>query len=140
MATAALRVPAFVTTDHELVFDAKSKLRADLAQRKLADTEVWCVIKRRRPARSLPANRYWWGCVLRVAAEALGYADPDELHDAIVTKFRPLPPDPVTGLTRRRRTSEMDTQEFSDLTSDVIQWLEADLHIRVPRPGEEEAA
>lgn len=104
--------------------------------RKLGDTEVWCLVTRRRPLRSSAANRYWWGCVIKTAAESLGYADSDDLHDAIVMKFRPLPLDPTTGLMRRRRTSDMTTQEFSDLTSDVIQWLEADLHIRVPRPDE----
>lgn len=103
--------------------------------------EVEIVVQRRVKRRSAQANRYWWGVVIRVAAESLGYSDPDELHEAIVHKFRPLEPDALTGAPRRMRTSKMTSEQFSDFTSEVIQWLETDMGIRVPRPHEiDEAA
>ncbi len=98
--------------------------------------EIEVIVRRRKRHRSSPANRYWWGVVMRVLCEDLGYADPDELHDAIVYKFRPADPDPLTGAPRRQRTSAMTSDEFGELISDVRMWAEADLGIYIPLPNE----
>ena len=71
--------------------------------------EIQVSVRKRKRIRSTKANRFYWGVIIRTAARELGYADPDDLHDALVTKFRPLPNDPVTGVMRRERTSEMTT-------------------------------
>lgn len=98
------------------------------------------VVRRRKRHRSSPANRYWWGVVIRTLCQELGYADPEELHEAIVFKFRPADPDPITGSPRRQRTSAMSSDEFSTLTSEVRLWAEADLGIYIPTPNEVDGA
>jgi hypothetical protein len=125
--------------------DGKLHLTAPVAYRQHCEQygdgeEVEITVRLKRQRRSSQANRYWWGVVMRVAAESLGYADPDDLHEAVCYKFRPLPNDPLTGAPMRTRTSKMTKDEFRAFTDDVIQWLETDLGIRVPRPDEIEDA
>ena len=109
-------------------------------RRALADLgdgeEIQISVRKRKRIRSSKTNRFYWGVIIRVAARELGYADPDELHEAFVYKFRPLPADPVTGLVKRARTSEMTTDEFSAYVSEVRTWLECDLGMRFPEEGE----
>ena len=124
----------FIDERPGVTWDAPTSVQKHL--RSIVGEEVEVTIQKRRRRRSNQANRYWWGVVIRTAAESLGYADPEELHEAVCFKFRPLPPDPLTGAPRRARTSQMSSQEFTDFASEVIQWLEADLKIRVPRPHE----
>lgn len=93
---------------------------------------VEVIFRRPRKSRSPAANRYWWGVVIKTLATELGYADPEELHNALVFKFRPSEPDPLTGSPRRESTHDKDTTWFSDLISDVKMWAEADLNIVIP--------
>lgn len=94
--------------------------------------ELQISVRKRKRTRSTKANAYYWGVVVTTMARELGYADKDELHDALVSKFRPMPPDPVTGLLRRESTRDMSTDEFSAYASDVRMWAEADLGMRFP--------
>ena len=87
--------------------------------------------KRRKP-RSLPQNAYYWGVVIALFAEALGY-EPEELHDALKIKF----------LTRRGEselptvasTADLDTAEFTDYIERVRR-LAAEHGCYIPDPGE----
>ena len=110
-------------------------------RRELADwgsgEELQIAVRPRKRIRGPRANRFYWGVIIRTLARELGYADPDELHDALVTKFRPLPADTVTGLMRRERTSQMTSDAFTDYVSDVKMWAEADLGMRFPEEGED---
>lgn len=92
--------------------------------------ELQISVRKRKRTRSTKANAYYWAVVVTTMAKELGYADKDELHDALVSKFRPLPPDPLTGLMRRQSTREMTTDEFSAYASEVRLWAEADLGMR----------
>ena len=129
-----------------IVEDGRARLEDEAGYRKwfaraFGDgEEVEVVVRRRRKQRSSPTNRYWWGVVIKTLAMELGYADPEELHDAVVLKFRPADPDPITGVPRRERTYDKDGVWFSDLISEVRMWAEADLGIYIPLPNEAEAA
>ena len=94
--------------------------------------ELQISVRKRKRTRSAKANAYYWAVVVTTMARELGYADKDELHDALVSKFRPLPADPVTGLMRRESTREMSTDEFASYASEVRMWAEADLGFHFP--------
>lgn len=94
--------------------------------------ELDVIVRRRRRARSIRSNAYWWAVVVKTLADECGYADPDDLHEALVMKFRPADPDPLTGSPRRESTHDKDSAWFSALIADVKLWAEADLGIVIP--------
>ena len=87
--------------------------------------------KRRRP-RSLSQNAYYWGVVVELFAEHLGY-EPEELHDALKIKF--LTRRAETPLPTVASTADLDTAEFTDYIERVRR-LAAEQGCYVPDPGE----
>src|SRR5262245_15531509 len=104
--------------------------------RRLGDGKVIVTVEKPKRPRSTQANRYYFGCVVRVIAEEIGIADPEEMHEILAFKFLRLEDDPVTGSPRRRRTRTMTSAEFSKYVRDVVTWAEADMGWRIPRPEE----
>lgn len=95
---------------------------------------VEVTIRRVRQQRSLKANAYYWGIVLETIRQELGW-DKDDLHEALALKFLRVDDDPITGLTRRKSTRDLSTDEFSAYTDDCIRFA-ADYGIVVPAPNE----
>lgn len=103
----------------------QTRYRTWIAKAYADGDSVEVVVRRRQVRRSHKANARWWALV-RALAEGFGWADPEELHDLLVHKFRPLPPDPLTGAPRRERTSKMSQAAFAALADEVQLWAEAD--------------
>jgi hypothetical protein len=118
-----------VTDAGTLVWDDSGKVRQALDA--LKGQRVRVVIKSAKPPRSGKSNRFYFAAVVRYLAEEWGYADPAELHDALGHKFRPLPPDPITGAPRRMRTRDMDQEQFSAFVKDVATWAQTDMGINL---------
>lgn len=119
-----------------LVLVNRSRLAADI--RRMSDGPVLVTIAAPESMRSIQANRYYFGRVVRTIGDELGYADPEDAHEAIAFKFLRVEDDPITGSPRRRRTRDMTSSEFSDYVTRVITWAETEMEIRIPRPGEDE--
>lgn len=80
-------------------------------------------VTKNRPIRSIGANRYYWGIVLKTISIAVGY-DTEELHEMFKLKFNAKTiqfPDGTTELTLMT-TSDLDTEEFRVYISKVKQW------------------
>jgi hypothetical protein len=84
---------------------------------------VEVIVRRPRRQRSSQQNRYYWGVVIRMGAEQLGYDDPEDLHEALAMKFLRTDPDPITGSPRRHRTPQTNTAEFSSYTERCREFL-----------------
>lgn len=103
---------------------------------RLANKPIELVVRQKRAQRSLRQNAYWWGVVIPLLSEHLGY-DKDEMHEALKYKFLRLDAEPDThGLVRMRGTSTLNTKEFTDLIEDVVTWAGAEFGVVVPLPNE----
>lgn len=91
---------------------------AALIQR-LEGKEISLTLKRWAENRSSSANKYYWGVVLAVFAEELGY-EPENLHHELKRKF--LAVDPDAPLIQVRSTADLSTQEFAEYIDRVVRF------------------
>lgn len=105
-------------------------------QRK-AGKRLAMTLKEYREQRTSPQSRYYYGVVVALMADELGY-ERDEMHEALAFKFLSIsgPDDP---LPRRRSTADLDTGEMTTYIEQCRR-LAAELGIYVPDPNEAEAA
>jgi hypothetical protein len=116
-----------VTEDGRLDLDRLDLWRATLA--KHAGHRVVLELRKKGERRSGKSNRHYFGAVIRHLAQEWGYADAADLHDALGHKFRPLPPDPITGAPRRMRTRDMDQDQFSAYVREIVLWAETEMGV-----------
>lgn len=131
-------VPIFAATVNEsgrLAIEQPSAFRAHLLRLKEKRVEV--IVRRFREQRSSESNRYYWGIVVPLLAEELGY-EKQEAHDVLAMHLLRIEDCPVTGAPRRKRTPDCDTSEFAAYVDSCIR-LAAELGIRVPAANEVEA-
>ncbi len=105
--------------------------------------ETWMlevIVRRRRAARSLQQNKYWWGVCVQLVSEHTGYT-PEEVHDLAKQMFIPKRLAVADGngeingeFVIGGSTREMNTQEFSEFTERFKQWAAEDLDIYIPDP------
>lgn len=104
------------------------------AVRALAGKHVEGIIRKRKTKRSSPANRYYFGVVVKLLAEHCGY-DAQEMHETLAMRFLRIEDCPVTGAPRRKRTPETDSAEFSEYVNHCIR-LAAELGVVIPDASE----
>lgn len=83
--------------------------------------------------RSNAMNRYYWGVVVALIAEHVGYT-PEEAHNALKMKF--LGRSGISGLPTIKSTTQLTTEEFMDYTETVREWAAQELQVIIPLPGE----
>lgn len=111
---------ALVKKDGHLRVQAEKQYRA--LEARIGDGEAWVMtLEPEKARRSTRANRYYWGVVLALLGEHLGY-DPDDLHEVLAMKFLRMEDDPLTGVPLRKRTPKLSTQEFADYVDRCIRF------------------
>jgi len=95
-------------------------------------------IQKLRSKRSEQQNSYWWGVIIKILGEELGY-DKDEMHE--VLKFKFLKREKVIERTGELMfysisTTKLSVSEFVKLVEDVIRWAASELSIVIPLPSE----
>lgn len=131
-------VPIFAATVNEggrLAIEQPSAFRAYVSRLKGKRVEV--IVRRYLEQRTSEANRYYWGIVVPILAEELGY-EKQEAHEVLAMRFLRIEDCPITGAPRRKRTPDTDTKEFSDYTDSCIR-LAAELGIHIPSADEVQA-
>lgn len=113
---------------------AKAAFTAYLSRLKNKPIEL--VVREKRPIRSQQANRYWWGVVIPLIADSLGYQphEHEAVHDAVVRQIAGLRPDSDPRLQIRVSTHDMDKEDFGLLIEQTIIWAATDLGIAIPDP------
>lgn len=91
--------------------------------------------------RSNPQNSYYWGCVVQILSDELGYT-PNEVHEIIKHKFLTEKKIVIRRKTEiplnfSKSTTQLDTKEFEELMSKVRQWASIELGIYIQEPNEE---
>jgi|SRR5690606_1277525 len=93
----------------------------------------YCIqIKKKLPRRSIQANRYYWGVVLRYLSETTG-ENPNVLHQELKFKFVP---DVVFLDDYELTTTTLDAEQIWDYIDLIRAWASSFLNCRIPDPNE----
>jgi hypothetical protein len=112
----------------------KNRMKFDAYISGLRDGGIWdVIIKRPEKIRTDPQNRYYFGVVVKILADELGYTK-DELHEALKWKFLQVP----GPLPTVKSTAKLSTVEFIDYIDEVVRWAAQDLGVVLPDPEETE--
>lgn len=88
-----------------------------------------------RMSRSQKQNAYYWGVVLKIMGDEIGYL-PDEVHQLMGKQFLSYERSP--GELFIKSTTKLSTVEFEDYLSNVRRFAATELNIYVPLPNETE--
>lgn len=121
----------------KMVFANLEGFKADI--RSHEGKEIYLTIGKGRNTRSDSQNRYYWGVIVRILVNELGYFD-DEIHEFLKEKFLPKKHIALGGyeFDVATSTSRLSTKEFEDFASKVRAWASSDLNIFIPLPNEVE--
>jgi len=98
---------------------------------------VEIIVERTHSKRSLNQNAYYWGVMVKILSDELGY-EPDEVHEILKQKFNPQnlkiqDQEIVIGGS----TTKMSTIDFMAYVEQIQRWAASYLHISIPSPNEE---
>jgi hypothetical protein len=108
------------------------------AVRTFAGTSVDLVLRRHAKHRSDRQSRYYFGVVVAMLAEHLGYTR-DEMHDALKLRFLRLE-DADHPLPTVRSTASLTSAEFERYLEDVRIFAASTLGVIIPLPNEAETS
>ena len=103
----------------------------------LKDGEYRIEICKWRNKRSDLQNKYYWGGVIPILSEELGYEnyEKEELHEILKAKF--LKDFKNVGKERidySKSTTLLSTKEFMEYVDKIIRWAAQELNIYIPDP------
>ena len=87
----------------------------------------------KRKERSLEQNAYYWGVIIKILSEEIGYTK-DEMHEALRYKF--LRYENVNGLPTFLSTTQLSTVEWECYMEEVRRWASMDMGIVIPEPNQ----
>jgi hypothetical protein len=92
-----------------------------------------------RPRRTTQQNRYLFGVVYPLLADAIGEPDTDLIHELCRQKFNPAKVK-VGGeeVTVGGKTSDLDTVQFQDYVGKIQRWAAEFLGTVIPDPNQTE--
>jgi hypothetical protein len=108
--------------------------RFDALKIHLEGEDVEITLQKLRRQRSGRQNRYYWGVLVAMIAEAAGYSTPEEAHDALRLHFLQKHDD--GQMPTIRSTTELTTAEFEEYQSKCRQLATEMFGIYVPEPNE----
>ena len=102
--------------------------------RKFEGKWVWVTVEKFSKQRSLNQNRYYWGVVVKILADEIGYSK-DEMHDALRWEFLNISED-EKALPTVKSTTELSTIEMETYLEEIREWADTQLDIYIPLPNE----
>lgn len=127
--------PVFTGTIEKgkLKFDNPHKYIVRIAS--LEGKKIELILRQQKSKRSLQYNRYYFGVIVEVLANHLGY-DKQSMHDNLKLKFASSPDLSHDGMLIIERTSKMTTVRFMKYCADIQQWAAEFLGVYLPDPNE----
>lgn len=110
------------------IYDRKS-LTSHL---KNLEGEIQLLVEKRKKIRSNDQNRYYWGVVIPLVADTVGY-DKESAHEALRIQFLM---DRSQKLATLKSTSDLSTMEFEEYLKKIRQWASEYLGVYIPDPNE----
>lgn len=105
-----------------------------LGLRRLEGKRVMVEVEPYRKSRSAQQSRYYFGVVVAILGEELGYTR-DEMHAALSHQFLGSV-DEQTGMMRIRSTKDLSTAEFEEHMTRIREWAGLNYRIEIPLPNE----
>lgn len=96
--------------------------------------EIEMTLQKFRRKRSLSQNAWYWGCIVPLLGEHIGY-DPEEMHEALKERFLRDRENERDGLVRIKSSAALNTAEFSAYCEQCVR-LAAEMGVIIPLPGE----
>lgn len=127
----------FTVENGKVEYHDKDLLLEDM--RNYEGREAYIVVKPYRKTRSDNQNRYYWGVVIKLLCDELGYSD-EEMHEVLKQRFLMREKVQVAGVEYAiyGNTSSLSTTDFEDFLSKVRAWASIDLGVFIPEPNEAE--
>ena len=119
----------------EIPLQAKQKIREILLT--FSNKKVSFVIEKFKRKRSNEQNSYYWGVLIKILSDELGY-EPAEIHELLKYKFLGLEEIKIKD-TREKRiisTQSLSTVDFMLYIEQVQRWAST-LNIYIPDPNED---
>lgn len=137
-----MHIPKFlarINDQHEpIIFERFKRTYSDWLSGFKPDTVVSIVIRRDsvKKIRSLKANNYYWGVVIRYSCESLGYEQHEAnlVHEGFKMKF--LSQEHIIGLPITRSTATMTSDEFWDYIEVVRRFMSQTFNCVIPDPNQ----
>ena len=95
--------------------------------------KVDIIIRKHRNQRTDSQNSYYWGVVVYMLSNELGYTK-DEVHEAMKEKFASQKDE--HGLTIIQSTAKMSIERFAEYIEDIKRWASEYLSFYIPDPNE----
>lgn len=114
------------------VENGKLKLKEPEAFRKFISNlagDVEVVVKKFVPHRSKNQNKYYWGVVLKMISNHLGFF-PEEVHESLKMKFLRIQETPIQIA---RSTNSLTTAEMADYIAQIQMWAASELSLTIPQ-------
>lgn len=98
------------------------------------ETPIELTLKKYKPRRTDPQNKYYWGVVVPMLADNFGYTK-DEMHDALKWLFlrKPEAEPPTVG-----STAKLDTKGFNEYIEKIQIYAASEHSVVIPDPDEAE--
>jgi len=94
--------------------------------------EVELIVRKWKKRRTNNQNSYYWGVVIPILCESLGYSD-EEMHEALKWKF--LRNKEREKLPTVKSTASLSTIEFKNYIEEIVRWASQD-GIIIPDPNQ----
>jgi hypothetical protein len=117
----------------KLVLDNPSKYLVLLSS--LEGKRIELVLRKKKSQRSLRVNAYYWGVIVEILSNHLGY-DKDETHFNLKAKFAGIKDEEQPGFLRIQSTASMDAARFTRYCEDIKRWAAEFLGVYVPDANE----
>uniref|UniRef100_A0A6M3M676 Uncharacterized protein n=1 Tax=viral metagenome TaxID=1070528 RepID=A0A6M3M676_9ZZZZ len=106
---------------------------------KFAGKRVYVVVDEEKQNRSTPQNNYYWGVVVKMLADELGYI-PNDMHKILADDHAPKKILKVAGKDKviAKSTTEMKTDEFETYLESIRRFASLELNCKIPLPNEVE--
>lgn len=96
--------------------------------------EVELIVRKWKKKRTDNQNKYYWGVIIPILCESLGYFD-EEMHDALKWKF--LRKKEREKLPTVKSTASLSTIEFKNYIDEIVIWAASE-GIIIPEPNKVE--
>ncbi len=92
---------------------------------------IQLILRKYKTQRSIPENNYYWGVIIKILADYLGYT-PEETHEALKWKFLRK----GGKIETVRSTTDLTTTEAEIYYENIRIWSLTEYQVKIPLPNE----
>lgn len=121
---------AFIDSDCEVHFEDEASVMCFMHSLKGKEVEI--TISKWTHKRSHPQNNYYWGVVVKILRDHLGYNE-EEMHDALRMKFLKQEEGLIDTV---KSTTDLSSAEFEEYLTNVKKWAYEFFNLIIPEPNQ----